>query len=131
MNKYIKLADAHLDARVLRDKVASDLLGTILGEVQTILKGTDKLPDDTVEDVVKKAVKNLEVIGTDLSKREIELLQPYLPETMTEAQIVEALDKADLAPSMNFGQKMGIAMKTVGGKADGAAVKRIVMKYYN
>ena len=129
MGKYKELVEDHLNARVTRNKVASDVLGTLKGEVETYLKSSDKDPDIVTEEMAKRVQKGLEAIGGDQAKEEMEYIEPYLPQTMSENQIVAELSKLDLT-NMGMGQKMGAAMKALGGKADGNTVRAVIQKYY-
>lgn len=132
MGKYKDLVEDHLNARIGKNKEASNVLGVLRGEVETTLKNEPNADaDEVVEVAAKKMVKGLEAVGGEDSKREIEILEPYLPETLNDDQIIAELDKLNLDESMPFGRKMGMAMKAIEGRADGADVKRIVMKYYN
>lgn len=66
----------------------------------------------------------------DKEKRELQLLQSYLPEQMSEEEIkklVEEAIKQTGATSMSdIGKVMGVLMPKVKGKADGSVVNKIV-----
>lgn len=131
MGKYKQLVEDHKQARLARNQEASNALGTLRGEVETILKNGDSDPDATTEAAAKKMVKGLETVGGEQSQREIEILEPYLPQTLTEDQIKAELDTLDLGSKPNVGAKMGAAMKHLKGRADGNDVKKVVLKHYN
>lgn len=131
MEKYSKLVAEHLKARKSKDIVASNLLGVLKGEVDTIIKGSSGVVDSIVEDVAKKMVKGLKIVGGEQSVQEIKILEIYLPETLSESQIKEVLDSIDLSTLPNIGAKMAKAMSIMKGKADGGVIKDILLKYYN
>ncbi len=58
-------------------------------------------------------------------KKEIKLLQRYLPKTMGQKEIVKLVE-AQIAGETDFGQVMGKVMAQVKGRADGALVARLV-----
>lgn len=130
MNKFIRLKEDHLEARKAKDEVASKLLGTLKGEVETEMKNSDELSEDIVERIAKKFKKGLESTPTEDSERELEILKPYLKEQLTEEQIISELDLLGLKELSNFGAKMGKAMFTLKGKVDGNTLSRIIRDNY-
>ena len=66
----------------------------------------------------------------DKEQSEIEVLQPYLPEQMGEAEIralvVEAVSATGATSARDMGKVMGALMPRVKGRADGALVSRLV-----
>jgi len=131
MNKLDKLRTEHLHARIAKHKVGSNLLGTLIGEVENILKDNRDIdPSVVVENTAKKMHKSLETIGTDQAQIEMEILYPFLPQTMSKDEIKAELDKLGLESMANFGQKMGVAMSTLKGKADGKDVKAVLQANY-
>jgi hypothetical protein len=103
-----------------------------------------KMADLTDEDVIKvikseikkrkEAIEEYKKAGrTDLvdkEKRELEILNPYLPEQMTEAQIKAAVTKIinELPDKENEGRVMGKVMAELKGRADGALVRKVVQE---
>lgn len=90
-----------------------------------------------LQKMVKSRQESLEIYEKenreDLAKKEkieIEHLQKYLPEPMTEEEIksqVEAIIERVGASSMaDMGKVMGMAQKEMGGKADGKTLAGIV-----
>ena len=126
MNKFIRLREDHLEARKAKDMLASNLLGTLIGEVETALKGCDELPEVVVERIAKKFKKGLISAPTAVSEQEILLLEAYLPEQMEESQIIEELNLLGIKEMSSFGQKMGTAMKGLSGKVDGRVLGDII-----
>jgi len=66
----------------------------------------------------------------DKEQSEIDVLQPYLPEQMGEAEIralvVEAVSATGATSARDMGKVMGALMPRVKGRADGALVSRLV-----
>jgi len=66
----------------------------------------------------------------DKEQSEIDVLQPYLPEQMGEAEIralvVEAVSATGATSARDMGKVMGALMPGVKGRADGALVSRLV-----
>jgi uncharacterized protein YqeY len=130
-------------AAIARDEVARDVLRLVLGEAQTAEANAQRaLADAEIVAIVRKLVKsNHETLalagdGPQVStlRREIEILTAMLPQTLSVAQIVEALAPvrdAILAAKAD-GPATGLAMKhlkTTGAVFEGndasAAVKLI------
>lgn len=107
-------------------------------QIDSYLPGSkDSLTDNDVMNIIKKQVKthkeSIEVFSKagrqDLQKKEedeLQILLSYLPEQMTESDIREVVKRVVSQGSQNFGQVMGMVMKELKGKADGAQVKDIV-----
>jgi len=104
------------------------------------------LSDEEVVTVVQKAVKQRKDSvdqfkqggRTDLAEaeqEEIEILQNYLPEQMSDEEIEEQISKiiedAGAEGPADIGKVMGLAMGFLKGKADGNKVKQIVEKLLN
>ena len=105
----------------------------------------DELSDEGIVAVLAKQVKmrkdalaDFEKAGrTDLVesyKAEIEILNKYLPEQLSDDKIMEVV-KATAAElgieggKQNMGKLMGPVMAKVKGQADGNAVKKVVMDF--
>lgn len=100
-----------------------------------------ELADEDIVAIVKMQVKQLreaadvaETAGrpetVEAAKKEIALLEKYLPTQMDDAtlsQVVkDALQIAGATTKADAGKAMGAAMKAVGGRADGSRVKAVV-----
>ncbi len=100
-----------------------------------------ELADEDIVAIIKMQVKQLreasdvaETAGrpetVEAAKREIALLEKYLPTQMddvTLSQVVkDALQIAGATTKADTGKAMGAAMKAVGGRADGSRVKAVV-----
>lgn len=104
-----------------------------------------KMADLTDEDVIKiiksEIKKRKESISeyekgnridlAEKEKKELEFLNPYLPEQMSEDQIKDAVQKIleTLTDKENEGKVMGAVMAQLKGQADGALVKKVVSEF--
>ena len=105
-----------------------------------IAKGSE-LTDEEVIDVIAKGAKqrresieSFEGAGrqdlADKEKKELEILQEFLPKPMTEAEITELVDKViletDASSPGDIGKVMGRISPLIKGRADGGLVSSIV-----
>ncbi|MDH4199810.1 MAG: GatB/YqeY domain-containing protein [Spirochaetia bacterium] len=138
---YNKLKKENLEARKAKNTVKSNLLGTVIGEAQTIGKnaGNRDPNDEEVMGVVKKFIKSLdeaaaalEKAGRDFSKEKEErsILEAYLPAQLNEeqlkktvAEIVQTL--SDKSPRM-MGQVMSILKEKYPNQFDGKMASAVV-----
>ena len=130
--------------QAMKDKnVDKEILRVALGEIQTTEARNAKAgTDEEALAVVRKLVKSneetlLATVDEEQKRilvREIEVLSSLLPTSLTQEQIVVALEpvSAAIKAAGNDGQATGIAMKhlkgegaVVGGKDVTAAVKQI------
>jgi uncharacterized protein len=103
--------------------------------------GEATLSDEQAVDVLMKAAKQrkesieqFEKGGRDdlaeKEKQELEVIETYLPEMMSDEEIREAVQKqieqSGASSMADMGKVMGAMMSQLKGKADGAAVSRIV-----
>lgn len=109
-------------------------------EIQKGGAGYEASDDDVVEVVGREIKKRKESIDlyekggrnelADKEKREIEVLQGYLPEQLTEDEIRTLVDEAiaqtGAASISEMGKVMGALMPNTKGKADGSLVSAIV-----
>ena len=76
----------------------------------------------------REAIESFEKAGRVESatkeKRELEILQAYMPKLMSEEEVLAELSKMDLPK--DFGQAMRVAAPLFKGKADGSLVARLV-----
>ena len=99
-------------------------------DIVKIIKKQVKMRADALEDFVKAGRDDM----LEGYKKEIEILQSYLPEEMGEeeikAKVAEIADKLGIEKSM---KSMGILMKSVMAelkdKADGSAVNKAVKEF--
>ncbi len=98
-------------------------------DVIKIIKRAAKQRKDSIEQFEKGGRQDL----ADKEKRELEIIEAYLPETASKediAKVVEAkITEMNCAGDMSkMGMVMGAVMKEFGGNADGNDVKEVVQK---
>lgn len=97
-------------------------------EVLLIVKKNIKSRRDSIEQFSKGGREDL----ASHERAEVELLEKYMPEQMSDQQIEEivkrVLSEIDASESANFGVAMKKVMAETGGKADGGTVSEILKK---
>ncbi|MGE3675241.1 MAG: GatB/YqeY domain-containing protein [Polyangiaceae bacterium] len=125
------------EAMKARREVEREILRVAIGDITT----RDATSDDDVQAVLKKLLKsNEETLGHNVSddertklEQENEILRGFLPKTLDEAQIIEALAPVaeQIRAASNDGQATGVAMKqlkSTGAEVDGKTVSAAVRK---
>mgnify|MGYP003122549553 CR=1 FL=1 len=112
------------------DKEKLTLFRVIKGEISRLEDGSKTLTESEIIKLLQKFVKNLESINDDKSKREIEMIKPYLPTQMSEVEIEDAIKMLivthNFCDMKDMGKLMGEFNKEYGGKADNKVVSQIV-----
>ena len=118
-----------------KDDNTKNTLRIVLGEIPRLNKKAETdVTDKDMEGIIRKLIKSetlvLEMSGQDTGKSNyIELLDSYIPELMTEQEIVIWIKKTinldDFNPKM---KAMSTIMRSLKGKADGKLVKDILIK---
>ena len=101
------------------------------GVVQVIAKQV-KMRKDALADFEKAGRTDL----LDVYKAEIDVLQAYLPEQLSDDEgrsvVTKAMEEAGIAPEKkNMGMIMKTVMPLLKGKADGGVVKKVVDSLIN
>ena len=134
------------DAMKAKDNIAKNTSSFARAAIkQQEIDGREELSDEGVIAVLSKQVKmrkdalaDFEKAGrTDLIdsyKAEIEILNRYLPEQLSEEDILNEVRKtaAELGiegGKQNMGKLMGPVMAKLKGRADGNAVKKVVTEF--
>jgi uncharacterized protein YqeY len=101
------------------------------------IESREELDDQGVTAVIAKQVKQIKDSLADFEKsgkedvmeklyKEIEILQEYLPEQMSEAEVDElvnqVIEETDAKNMSDMGQVMGAIMPKIKGRADGSMV---------
>ena len=110
-----------LIAKGMSDGILSD------DEVMTLITRAVKQRKDSIEQFEKGGRNDL----ADVEKAELSILQTYLPQQMTRVEIETYISKkisTDRPEKEKKNQFMGIIMKELKGRADGAVVKDILDK---
>ncbi len=100
-------------------------------DVIKILTKQVKMRKDALEDFIKAERNDL----AEAYKDEIEILSKYLPELMSEAEIIavvtETAKSMEITDPSQKGKLMGACMGKLKGKADGSLVKQVVDTYFS
>jgi len=86
-----------------------------------VVKKEAKKRKDAIEAYEKAGAKD----RAEKEKKELQILQEYLPPEMPVEELEKLVDEA-LKQSSNFGEIMKIIMAETGGKADGSKVAELV-----
>ena len=127
-----ELKKGMLEAMKAGKPVEKNILRLALGEVQTAeSRSADAVSDGDIERMLRKLIKSIgeSLEATDDAEKqaslqqEIDVLERYLPKTMTVDEIVAALEsvKDGILGAGNDGQATGVAMKHL--KSSGATVE--------
>lgn len=132
---------ALLGGNRFRGDVLRNVKAAILNEEVSLGKRDEGLDDAEVEKVlareVKKRVESAELYRSngraelaEPEEQEAEILREFLPEQLSEAEVVTIVE--DVVASMNdvsmqkMGQVIGVVKQKVGNAADGVLVAKIV-----
>ena len=123
-----------LSARVARNKQVTSILTTLIGELETLSKGKNVILSDLeVIAVIKKFKTNilftLEKSTGDISHLRIELeaLEKYLPQQLSEVQLLTIIRGAFLAmPTASTGEIMKHLKQNHPGMYDGALANKLI-----
>ena len=92
-------------------------------EVVAVLKTMMKQYQDALSDFLNASRQDL----VERQQKEIDLIAAYLPARLPVEEVERLVREALVASGMKeMGKAMGVAMKAVGGRADGNDVRRIV-----
>jgi len=126
------------------DKVALETLRMLRSHINNarIAKGEDLSEEDVLGVLSKEAKKRKEAIGlyreggrddlADKEQQEHDLIVTYLPEALSDQELLDIIQKAieeSGAESLrDMGKVMGVVMPQVKGRADGKQVQAFVKK---
>ena len=83
------------------------------------------------EDIVKHIAKLAKIPVSDKEKKELEILQKYVPKEMSEEELTSivktSVQESGLTSKADAGKAMKIVMEKLKGKADGKIVNKIVL----
>jgi len=92
-------------------------------EVVSVLKVMMKQYQDALSDFLNASRQDL----VERQQKEIDLIAAYLPARLPAEEVERLVREALIASGIKeIGKAMGVAMKAVGGRADGNDVRRIV-----
>jgi uncharacterized protein len=140
-----KLRDELKQSMLARDALKTSVLRMLLSalnyyEIQKGGAGYEATDEDTLSVIQKEAKQRRDSIEefkranrqelVDKETKELEMLQIYLPQQMTEEEIKtlvkEAVNQTGAKTMTDMGKVMGALMPKVKGKADGGLVSKIV-----
>jgi len=125
-------------ARKAQDKGQVTLLGTIISEIKNReIELKRDLTDDDVVDVIRRGIKkrreSIEMYDkggrADLAaaeRNEVESLGKYLPASVSEDEIRQAVQAAINEGATNVGAVMGKVMPRFKGRAEGGTINAVV-----
>ena len=137
--------------QAMKDKEAGKLRLSVIRKVRAAIKNVEidtkaELAEEDVIAIVAKEVKMRRDSMEEFKKgqrddlvaqleQEIEVLLPYLPQQLTEAEVreivTEAVAIAGATSSKDMGKVMAVLMPKVKGRADGKLVNNIVRELLN
>ena len=142
MSLIVRLEDELKQAMAARDAERRDTLRLILASLRAAEKELQRpLHDDEELQVLQRerkrrveAAEAFEAAGreeqADAEERELEVLEEFMPEPLSEEELEEIVDDAIAevgATSMrDIGRVMADVMPQVAGRADGSAVSQLV-----
>ncbi len=143
----MRLRDDSLAARKARDEVKSNLMIALVGEAAMVGKnnGNRETTDEEVLKVIKKFLDNAKetfalvraqdnihaLAKSKVIAREVEILEAYLPEQMSEETLRLAVATyRNLTPDANVGMIMKHLQSQFGGRYDGKLASQIAKEDY-
>ncbi len=120
-----------MPAMKAKDDVRKNTLRVVMGEFGRA--ESKELSDGAVIKILKKLIKSeketLAQMGSDEDSAFIQIIEAYLPQLADENEIINWVnDNIDLSQYKSKIQAMGPIMKHFGARADGNAVKAILLK---
>ena len=140
MNLFDQISNDIKEAMKAKDKVRLETLRNVKKvflEAKTAPGANDELNDDAALKIIQKLAKQgkdaAEIYRTqgreDLASDElaqVSVLESYLPKQMSEAELEEALraiiTEVGATSARDMGKVMGVATKSLAGKAEGRAI---------
>ncbi len=132
------------EAMKARDQLRLSTLRLLISEIKNKeIDAKGELKDEDILAIIQKAVKQrqdsiaqYEKGGrqdlADKEKAELEILKAYLPEELSQEEILEIIDQAIAATGASSPKEMGKVMREVmpkvKGRADGKVVNELVRK---
>lgn len=142
-----KLQAALKEAMVNKDTERRDVIRLAMSAIKQVEIDTRKTlsPEDIVGILQKEAKARRETIDEQLKvgraeeaeqgKRELEILESFLPEQLSREEIEvlarEAITQSGASSAKEMGKVMGVLMPKVKGKADGGLVNQVVRDLLN
>ena len=132
MSLQIKIKDDLKQSMINKDTERKDLLRVVIGEFSRTdhyNKISKELPDNVVEGVITKLVKNAKEMGND---NEIKILSEYLPTMLGEKQLETLISgiitKNGYSTMKDMGKVMGELKQNFGSTYNGKMASVLVKK---
>jgi uncharacterized protein YqeY len=142
MNLKEQIEKDFIEAYKAKDELKSSTLRMIKSAIKNkeIVAGKE-LDNSAVTDIVVKEIKQRRDSANEYKKggrtelaekeeKEIDILKIYIPEQLTEEEIIKIVDnaiaKTNASSISDIGKVMGVVMPEVKGKSDGTLVSKIV-----
>ena len=126
---------ASLAARKARETAKASLLSTLIGEIETAAKSGKSVNDDDVIAVVKKFIKNIDeslvhvtrtsALVADDMRAEKEILESFLPQQLSEAELKALLQTYIAEGAKNVGDLMKRLKAEKAGLYDGGMASKL------
>lgn len=114
------------------DKIRLNLFRVLKGELSRVEDNKNELTDDQVIKMFQKFIKNLEMVNDERSKKEIEILNEYMPKQLLDEEVEEIIQSLIVTNNYSSMKDMGKIMSDFtaeySGRADMKIVSTIVRK---
>ena len=149
MDLFEKVSEDMKNAMKAKDKVALETLRNVKKffiEAKTAPGANDTLSDADAQKIIQKLVKQGKDAATvytqqgrqdlaDAELAQVAVMEKYLPEQMSDAELEEAVRKiiaeTGAAGPKDMGKVMGVATKSLAGKAEGRKISETVKSLLN
>lgn len=148
MSLLEKLNEDMKQAMRAKDKERLSVIRMVKASLQNeaIKLGVDRLSEEDELTVLSREIKQRNDSLTEFKKAnrddlvdkldsEIQLLQPYMPAQLSEAEVeklvLTTIEQVQATSKKDFGKVMQAVMPKVKGKTDGAIVQQLVQKHLN
>ncbi len=137
-----QIKDDYKTALKSKEKLIVSVLRMLIADIKNVaIEKKDELNDEEITQAITKAVKQRkDAIASfkeggraelaDKEEKEIEILQKYLPEQLSEDEIAKVADEVikstGASSAADFGKVMGAVMSKLKGQADGQVVNKVV-----
>lgn len=123
-----------LQARKTKESLKVTLLTTLIGEIQTELKSSNKDEDEVTLDTLLKFIKSANqsqaLRFTDSVEEELNILKQYTPQPLSDASILKIINTAKSYNS-DFGTIMKVFSTKYKGRYDAKSLASIVKQQLN
>ncbi len=123
MSKIETVKADYLAARKSDNVLTKKLLSTLIGEFDNQSKTSDKSGDELLILIVKKMIKNTQLVNTEDAKKEAQILESYLPPSASEEDIKTFLTGLT---ETNKGKIIGLAKSHFNGNVDMSLLTRVI-----